>query len=341
LYYTTDEINLSVAATKVASFTPTGLTLAGGITVGTDVDMDWVFTAPSQFRITLNNTSQTGVSPFSLVANNLGTGASTDAFTLFMDNEGSGGSMDGLVIIAKASTVDAAYSYAIRVEHQEDVGAMYAGLDIRGTSTGTISYALKVDDPEINYAISIGDNRILTSYGIIESAELSVLIDAVPADYLAVFGGSDSSANAQHTHSDLLWKTEIAIFSSDAGLCIGVDRYGSTDIASCNNGNGYQLYIDTDATITDARIVQVYAGDVGSECRITITDTGGTAYAGAPVVEWDSGTVGNFSTISDTTSWTVSEGDWLEFVVTNRGGAACTGTRDPYVRLELHGTKTY
>jgi hypothetical protein len=156
-----------------------------------------------------------------------------------------------------------------------------------------------------------------------------------------VFGGVDSVADAQHTHSEPLYSTAMTMQDSDGfGDCLGTERTPSIAAAGCSAKNQVGLHILEDAIVTHTRIeLAIESATTDAECKIVVRDNKlGGAYPGAPA-EWIyDGDAGNRTHVDfDDTDWAISSGDIIEFSLGNQGGTACTSTTAPYIRLTLYG----
>jgi hypothetical protein len=94
-----------------------------------------------------------------------------------------------------------------------------------------------------------------------------------------------------------------------------------------------------DYRVTETRITQYVDGDTDSTCKLTLIDRADSynPVTGAPVIEWNTTTVGNYGVVSDYTAYDLSALNVLQFKVEDGSGNACSGTDDPYIKVELYG----
>jgi len=154
-------VGIGSNGTKVAQFDSTGMPLDY---VGNPTGpISWTFGNGENFVATSNQ--QDAGTAFIFRANRSGgTSNSVDGFVYQLDNEGDGaGTLDGFLVQVLNSSTNQGINTAFEIAHGEDVGALHAGLMIRGTSTGAVNTAVLVNDPEIVDAINIGDNIFATT----------------------------------------------------------------------------------------------------------------------------------------------------------------------------------
>jgi hypothetical protein len=101
--------------------------------------------------------------------------------------------------------------------------------------------------------------------------------------------------------------------------------------------------IVADATITHTRVwLSVKSAQAGAKCRIVAIDQADSAAYGTSPAQWDFDGDGDSRTYIDfdDTDWDVTDGDIIEFALSNQGGTACTSTTAPYLNLTLYGYET-
>ena len=150
----------------------------------------------------------------------------------------------------------------------------------------------------------------------------------------------DAQLDIQHPNT-LLFYTPTAAVDDDA-LCIQVNRHNMLDTIACTSEQHVRLYVPKDWTITKVVVFQNTSADASKECRLTFLDDDEAAVVGAPVIDWvPSESVGDVTTFTDTTIWSLSEGDALKFKLSKQDGApTCDGTKSPQFAVLLYGKVT-
>jgi hypothetical protein len=252
--------NITTAATTISS---TELdVLDGGIALNEIAD------PTGATSITLNNTEY-----FSMTSNQTSAGtaftfrsnkspgstANVNAFLFYIDNEGASGTHNGFLVQNLDSSTDRGIQTAFEIDHAENNAVMVRALYIRGTSTGLITTAIDVADPEIVTAINIGDNTFDTTSTVIAAASFD-----------AVFGGADSPADAQHTHVEPIAEYTGALDTDDECLLPISNGIVSHTTNICSHTSSF-WYAPKDFTITELVSSIRVASNAGYGCILQIT----------------------------------------------------------------------